>query len=264
MHTSYTIAERIRKQLLDQGYISIVVENRLALLKTCYLTKKILLPEIISDTEYLKVPLIDDHALDIINKHLEGKNYILYSLPNIKQLHSTKNVLDTDYRFEIAASGYLIIYKRGQQIDCIDIRSNRFRRMIFLDVKPLIEELVITKSYFSLPFGYSLIRFLQKNLPFQAIDFTSILRNYEIEEVKFEIRCADLGVHYVPNMNLSDKLDFLEGNLGKEAEIAEYEDISNFEHYVESNIYYKLSQLEFIVTNPLGELYEPLKFESSI
>jgi hypothetical protein len=136
--------------------------------------------------------------------------------------------------------------------------------MIFLDVKPLIEELVITKSYFSLPFGYSLIRFLQKNLPFQAIDFTSILRNYEIEEVKFEIRCADLGVHYVPNMNLSDKLDFLEGNLGKEAEIAEYEDISNFEHYVESNIYYKLSQLEFIITNPLGELYEPLKFDSSI
>lgn len=218
----------------------------------------------ILDTEYLMVPLIDDYALDIITKHLKGKECLIKALPNLKQLYSTQSIIDTEFKFQITASGYLIIYKNGQKIDCIDIKDHGFRRMICLDVKPLIEEVVITKSYFSLPFGYSLIRFLQKNLPFQAIDFTSILRDYEIEEVKFEITCADFGVHYVPNMNLSDKLDFLEGNLGKEVEIAEYADISDFQHYVESNLYYKLSQLEFIVINPLGELYEPLKFDSSI
>ena len=76
--------------------------------------------------------------------------------------------------------------------------------------------------------------------------------------------CAEFGVHYVPNMNMSDKVDFLEGNSGKEVEIDDYVDISDFQHYIESNLYYKLSQLEFIVTNPFGELYEPLKLDSSI
>lgn len=40
MQISYTIAQSIRKQLLNQGYTSIIVENQLAILKRCYLSKK--------------------------------------------------------------------------------------------------------------------------------------------------------------------------------------------------------------------------------
>ena len=261
MNLNYSSIQQIQKQLLNQGYNSIIVVNKHEGPEHCFLSKRTVLPDIILDTNYLLVPLADDYALDIIHDHFVTKNFIIRTLPNYELQISTSSNFDNEFLFEISEMRYLHIYKRGRNIDTIDIKKER--RNIF-DIKPFLEEEFLSKNYFSLPFGYALIHFLQKHLPFEGLDFMELLYNYEREEAKFEYTCFVNGVKYVPNMNLSEKLDCLEGNLCREVKVSEYSFLDDTEYKIQTNLYYKLSQLGFIITNPFGEVYEPIKIDLAL
>lgn len=262
MQISYTIVQSIRKQLLDQGYNSIVIENKHEGPAQCFLSKKEKLPDIIHRTNFLMVPLTDSYALDIIKGHFYDKTYIIRAFPSIMLSRSNFNLIDEDYFFEITEDRWLHIYKRGESIDTIDLCEHR--RRCYMNLKEFIEENVVLKNYFSLPFGYALMRYLQKTLPFEEFDLKEIFYEYEVEECKFESTCFSLSIAYIPNLSLSEKFEYLEGTVGVPVEIDQFHFIDDFYYHCQSNIYYKMAQLGFIHTSPLGELYEPFKIDLSI
>ena len=262
MQSPYTIAQTVRKQLLNLGYNSIVILNKHEGPQQCFLSKKDNLPEMVLKTNFLMVSLFDSYALDIIKKHFDDKSYIIRSIPSMGLLQSSYTLIDDDYFFEITEDRWLHIYKRGESIDTIDL-CDRSRRC-YMYLKEFIEEDVVTKSYFSLPFGYSLMRYLQKTLPFEEFDLVEIFYNYENEEAIFETTCFQLDVKYLPNLSLSEKYEYLEGATGGPVEFAISAYLDHLYYKCQVNVYYKMAQLGFINTSPFGELYEPFKIDLGI
>ena len=209
MPTNFLFFESIRKQLLNQGYNSIVIVNKHEGPEHCFLSKKEFLPDILLETNYLMVPLTGSYAVDIIKQHFVDKFCIISTLPSLELLESSREIIDNDYLFQIKEERWLHIYKKGQLIDTIDMCEHK-KKMCYENLIRFIEDEVVTKDYFSLPFGYALMRFIQKSLPFEN--------------------------------GLMD----------------------NFYHKCQVNLYYKMVQLGFIVTNPLGELQEPIKINLSL
>ena len=101
-------------------------------------------------------------------------------------------------------------------------------------------------------------------LAVNPFDLKEIFYNYEEEEARFEATCFDKSIVYVPNLNLTEKIEYLEGVTAAPAEIVEHGLMDNFYHKCQVNLYYKMVQLGFIVTNPLGELQEPIKINLSL
>lgn len=262
MQTKYSNFEIIRKQLIDQGYNSIVIVNKYEGPEHCFLSKKAVLPDITLKTNYLLVPLIDSYAIDIIKKHLDDKQCIIRTFPSTELLQSTKAIIDQEYFFEIKEERCLHIFKRGEMIDAVDLCEHK--RRCYMNLKEFIEEDVLAKSYFSLPFGYALMRYLQQILPFEEFDLKEIFYNYEVEEARFEATCFNMSVDYIPNLSLTEKIEYLEGATGKSIELPFFRCMDDFYYHCQVNLYYKMLQLGFIMTNPLGEIYEPIKIDISI
>ena len=76
MPTNFLFFESIRKQLLNQGYNSIVIVNKHEGPEQCFLSKKQFLPDILLETNFLMVPLTDSYAVDIIKKHFDPENLL--------------------------------------------------------------------------------------------------------------------------------------------------------------------------------------------
>lgn len=263
MPTNFLFFESIRKQLLNQGYNSIVIVNKHEGPEHCFLSKKEFLPDILLETNYLMVPLTGSYAVDIIKQHFVDKFCIISTLPSLELLESSREIIDNDYLFQIKEERWLHIYKKGQLIDTIDMCEHK-KKMCYENLIRFIEDEVVTKDYFSLPFGYALMRFIQKSLPFEKFDLKEIFYNYEEEEARFEATCFDKSIVYVPNLNLTEKIEYLEGVTAAPAEIVEHGLMDNFYHKCQVNLYYKMVQLGFIITNPLGELQEPIKINLSL
>ena len=82
MKSNYSIFESFRSQLISEGYKSIIIINKYEGPEQCFLSKKNTLPDIISKTNYLLVPLIDSYAVEIIKKHFDDKQCIIRTLPS--------------------------------------------------------------------------------------------------------------------------------------------------------------------------------------
>jgi hypothetical protein len=262
MQTNFTIFENIRKQLLNQGYHSIIILNKHEGPEECFLSKKDALPDIVLKTNYLLVPLTDSYAVEIIKKHFDDKTCIIRTFPSKEFLKSCKSIIDNDFFFEITEERWLHVYKRGEMIDTIDLCENT--RRCYMNLKKFIEEDVIAKSYFSLPFGYTLMRYLQQVLPFEEFDLEEIFYNYEVEEAGFERSCFDMSIDYIPNLNRNEQIDYLEGATGKSLELPFNGCMDDFYYHCKVNLYYKMLQVGFIMTNPFGEIYETFKIDLNI
>ena len=90
MPTNFLFFESIRKQLLKQGYYSIVIVNKHEGPEQCFLSKKQFLPDILLETNYLMVPLTGSYAVDIIEKHFVDKLYDK-SINDIRNLNINVN-----------------------------------------------------------------------------------------------------------------------------------------------------------------------------
>jgi hypothetical protein len=262
MPTNFLFFESIRKQLLNQGYYSIVIVNKHEGPEQCFLSKKQFLPDILLETNFLMVPLTDSYAVDIIKKHFDDKFSIINGLPSIALLESSQKIIDNEYLFQITGERWLHIYKRGQSIDTIDMCQNR--QGCYENLITFIEDEVITKDYFSLPFGYALMLFIQKSLPFEKFNLKEIFHNYEEEEARFEATCFDKSIGYLPNLNLTEKIEYIEGVSDAPFELSANAHLDHTYYNCNVNLCFKMVQLGFILTNPLGELYEPIKINLSL
>ena len=262
MKSNYSNFESFRSQLISQGYKSIIIINKYEGPEQCFLSKKNILPDIISKTNYLLVLLIDSYAVEIIKKHFEDKQCIIRTLPSKDFLKSKQDIIDQEFFFEISEERWLHIFKRGEMLDTIDLCEHR--RRCYMNLNEFIEEDVLDKKYFTLSFGYALMRYLQQTLPFEEFDLEEIFYKYEVEEAGFEAKCFEMGVEYIPNLNRGEKIDYLEGATGKSVELPFYGFMDDFYYHCQVNLYYKMLQLGFIMTNPLGEFYEPIKIDLSI
>ena len=262
MQSNYSIFESIRSQLISQGYNSIIIINKYEGPEQCFLSKKKTLPDIVLKTNYLLVPLIDFYAVEIIKKHFDDKQCIIRTFPSKELLKTNRTIIDNEFFFEITEERWLHIFRRGELIDTIDLCEHR--RRCYMNLKEFIEEDVLDKKYFTLSFGYALMRYLQQTLPFEEFDLEEIFYNYEVEEAGFEAKCFEMGVEYIPNLNRSEKIDYLEGATGKSVELPFYGCMDDFYYHCQVNLYYKMLQLGFIITNPFGEIYEPIKIDIGI
>ena len=125
MPTNFLFFESIRKQLLNQGYNSIVIVNKHEGPDHCFLSKKEFLPDILLETNYLMVPLTGSYAVDIIKQHFVDKFCIISTLPSLELLESSREIIDNDYLFQIKEERWLHIYKKGQLIDTIDMCEHK-------------------------------------------------------------------------------------------------------------------------------------------
>jgi hypothetical protein len=106
--------------------------------------------------------------------------------------------------------------------------------------------------------------FIQKSLPFEKIDLKEIFFNYEEEEARFEATCFDKSIGYLPNLNLTEKIEYIEGVSDAPFELSATAHLDHTYYNCNINLYYKMVQLGFIITNPLGELQEPIKINLSL
>jgi hypothetical protein len=260
---SYLFAQSIRQQLLNQGYKMVIKENNQGDPYYCFLTKRNELPPICKPTKFLPVNLNEDFALEIIKDHFETRIHIIKSLPTHEQLHSVNTINDDRYFFEISEYSELKIYHVGQMIDYIDFsEEDDFQ----ISIKEFVLEILPIKEYFTVSLGYALMHFLQSTYPFENHDLGQILYKYEARESCFEQACLQSGNKYVPNLNLQEKCEYLESYDGGYAGKCKYaitcHDYSMYKADV--NMYHKMVQLGFIITNPFGEIYEPIKIDKSI
>lgn len=261
--SSYLLAQTIRQQLLNQGYKMIIKENNQGDPYNCFLTKRSALPAICKPTKFLPVNLNEEFALKIIQDHFETRIHIIKSLPTHEQLHSDNTMIVDRYFFEISEYKELTIYHVGQMVDYIDFsEDDDFQSSI----KEFVLEVLPIKEYFTVSLGYALMHFLQSTFPFENYNLEQILYKYEARESCFEQACLQSGNKYVSNLSLEEKCEYLESYDGGYTGICKYaitcHDYSMYKADV--NMYHKMVQLGFIITNPFGEIYEPIKIDIGI
>ncbi len=255
-------SEAIKNALINAGYRNIVIEERDSLLTHCFFTKKLELPSQMSISNYRLVPINSNYALELIEMHIKKEKVLLMQLPSIEMTNTISQLSIIDYHIEILNNIYLRIYFQGKLIDEIKMHRTNWRDFYLL--QEFVVKEVQTKMYFTLSLGYSLIKFIYKNFPFDEFNYKEIIVEYEQVEETFRKYCSVAKIKYLSNLTLEEKEEYLSGSLGQDIKMTPWSfEIFSYKRCL-ANTIYNMIEIGFILTNPFGELYEPVKIDLSI